>query len=134
MKFMAGMRKPLVNSFHSLHSYDYRYIDDVLFTWNGSRSPLQTHLNNWNQKHANVKLIYEIGLNVSFLDVFIQNQNGVLFTSVYHKDAAEPYVAPLTSDHPPYIFRNIINIVLVRAVRYSSTFDAFNTLGTIQFS
>jgi len=83
-------------------------------------------LYNLNKKHANIKSIYEIGLSISFLDVFIKNENGVLFTSVYHKDSAEPYVVPLISDHPPHIFRNIISIPLLRAVRYSSIFDAFN--------
>ncbi len=79
-----------------------------------------------NDKHRNIKLVHEIGIRISFLDVFIQNDNGTLLTSVYHKDAAEPYVVPFTSDHPPHIFRNIINVALVRAVRYSSTFEAFN--------
>ena len=80
-----------------------------------------------NNKHPQIKLVYDIGLRVSFLDVLIQNDNGTLLTSVYHKDATEPYVAPFTSDHPPHIFRNTITIALNRAIRYSSTFEAFNT-------
>jgi hypothetical protein len=123
---MAGTTKSFLISLHSLLYYDHRYIDDVLFTWNGSLSSLQTHLYNLNHKHKNIKLVSEIGLSVSFLDVFIQIENGILFTSVYHKDAAEPYVVPFASDHPPHIFQNIINGALDRAIRYSSTFEAFN--------
>ncbi|CAF3900316.1 unnamed protein product [Rotaria sordida] len=63
---------------------------------------------------------------VSFLDVLVSNNNGALYTSVYHKPSAEPYVVPFISDHPRYTFTNIIQTALVRAIRYSSTFEAFN--------
>lgn len=76
--------------------------------------------------HPKIKLTHEMGASVSFLDVLIRNENGILSTSVYHKDAAEPYVVPFISDHPLHIFRNIIHGSLVRAIRYSSSFEAFN--------
>ncbi|CAF4790911.1 unnamed protein product [Rotaria socialis] len=66
-----------------------------------------------------------IGSSVSFLDLFINNKNGILFTSVYHKPAAEPCVIPFISDHPRHVFSNIIQASLLRAVRYSSTLDIF---------
>ena len=53
-----------------------------------------------NSFHLNIKLVRQIGTTVSFLDVFIENKNGILATSVYHKDSTEPYIAPFRSDHP----------------------------------
>ena len=103
-----------------------RYIDDIFFTWNGSLSLLESSLKKWNDKHPKIKLTHEIGASVSFLDVLLRNDNGILSTSVYHKDAAEPYVVPFASDHPLHIFRNIIYGSLFRAIRYSSSFEAFN--------
>ena len=47
-------------------------------------------------------------------------------TTVYHKDASEPYVVPFTSDHPMHIFRNIIYDALIRAIRYSFSLKAFD--------
>ncbi len=47
-------------------------------------------------------------------------------TSVYHKQAAEPYIVPFKSDHPRHVFNNIIDVALTRALRYSSTLAAFN--------
>ncbi|CAF0989454.1 unnamed protein product [Rotaria sordida] len=79
--------------------------------------------NGW---HPNIKLEWNIGHSVSFLDVLVSNNNGALYTSVYHKPSAEPYVVPFISDHPRYTFTNIIQTALVRAIRYSSTFEAFN--------
>jgi hypothetical protein len=79
-----------------------------------------------NQLHPNIKLIHQVGVSVSFLDVFIENKNGILTTSVYRKEATEPYIVPFKSDHPRHIFANIIDGALTRAIRYSSTLSAFN--------
>jgi len=56
----------------------------------------------------------------------VENRNGSLFTSVYHKEAAEPHVLPFMSDHPRHMFSNIIQGALYRAVRYSSTIEALD--------
>ena len=57
---------------------------------------------------------------------FLQCMGHSLITSVHHKEAAEPYVVPFRSDHPRHVFVNIIECALLRALRYSSTLDAFN--------
>jgi hypothetical protein len=103
-----------------------RYIDDVFMTWNKSESELRSLLDGANTWHPNIKLDYQIGTCLPFLDVLLTNQNGVLSTSVYHKPSAEPYVVPFVSDHPRHVFANIIQGALTRAIRYSSTSDAFD--------
>ncbi|CAF1526152.1 unnamed protein product, partial [Adineta ricciae] len=108
------------------HEIYGRYIDDVFFTWNGSQEQLEELLKKLNEHHPNIKLEYKIAQSLPFLDVLLTNNNGILSTSVYHKPAAEPYVVPFASDHPRHIFRNIIQATLTRAIRYSSTFEAFN--------
>ena len=79
-----------------------------------------------NNYHPNIKLVRQIGKSLPFLDVFLENKNGIIATSVYHKEAAEPYIVPFKSDHPRHIFKNIIETALVRAIRYSSTLQTFN--------
>jgi hypothetical protein len=79
-----------------------------------------------NRFHRNIKLVRKIGISVSFLDVFIENKDGILATSVYRKDSTEPYIVPFRSDHPRHIFNNIIEGTLTRALRYSSTLSTFN--------
>ena len=91
-------------------------------TWNGSEEDLRKSLDEANAWHANIRLDYKIGKSLSFLDVLLTNENGILATSVYHKPAAEPYVIPFISDHHRHVFGNIIQTALTRAVRYSSTF------------
>jgi len=103
-----------------------RYIDDIFFTSNQSVDAINQMLDEANKFHPNIKLVSQLGTSVSFLDVYIENKNGTLATSVYHKEAAEPYVVPFKSDHPRHIFKNVIDTALMRAIRYSSTLSAFN--------
>ena len=97
-----------------------------MLTGNKSEKELIHLLHEANQWHPNIKLDYKISQSLPFLDVLLTNNNGILSTSVYRKPAAEPYVVPFASDHPRHIFRNIIRTALIRAIRYSSTFEAFN--------
>jgi hypothetical protein len=104
----------------------YRYIDDGFMTWNKSEQELRKLMDEANAWHPNIKLDYQIGPSLPFLDVFLTNENGILSTTVYHKPSAEPYVVPFISDHPRHVFGNIIQGALTRAVRYSSTYAAFD--------
>ena len=95
-------------------------------TWNGSEKNLRSLLDEANRWHPNIKLDFKIGKSLPFLDILVTNDQGTLLTSVYHKPSAEPYVVPFSSDHPQHIFVNIIHNRLAHAVRYSSTFEAFD--------
>ena len=84
-------------------------------------------LNKINNQHPNIKITSTISNSISFLDVNVENVNGKeLIISVYHKEAAEPYVVPFQPDHPRHVFINIIECALLRALRYSSTLEKFN--------
>ena len=57
-----------------------RYIDEIFFTSNESLETTHQTLDEANQFHPNIKLIRQIGKSISFLDVFIDNNNSVLAT------------------------------------------------------
>ena len=69
------------------------------------------------QKDRNIRIKYKIQSCVDFLDVAIQNDNGNLTTSVFHKPTAKPDILPYTSDHPRHVHRNIPYAGLLRAAR-----------------
>ena len=79
-----------------------------------------------NHLHPNIKLVRQVGTTVSFLDVRLENRGGILVTSVFHKEAAEPYIVPFNSDHPRHVFANLIKNALLRTVRYSSMLSTFH--------
>ncbi|CAF4750370.1 unnamed protein product [Rotaria socialis] len=124
--FMWHWEQKLVEKQKASNELYGRYIDDIFLTSNDSTESLRDMLENANKYHVNIKLTHEIGSCVSFLDVQINNQDGNLITSVYHKEASEPYIVPFKSDHPRHIFENIITTSLLRAIRYFSTLQAFN--------
>jgi hypothetical protein len=104
----------------------HRYIDDIFFTSNQSLDTINQMLDEANNYHPNIKLVCQIGTSVLFLDVYIENKNGLFVTTVYRKEAAEPYIVAFKSDHPRHVFVNIIDGALTRAIRYSSTLSAFD--------
>ncbi len=87
----------------------HRYIGDIFFTSNEPLDKINQILDEANNFHPNIKLVRQIGTRASFLDLFIENKDGVLETLVYRKEATEPYIVPFKSDHPPHVFTNIIN-------------------------
>ncbi len=126
MNYMAG--KFFYNrKIDSMFSFIFfRYIDDIFFTSNHSTDQRKKMLKNTTQHHPDIQLTSTIDHTNSFLDVHIKNIGHNLITSVYHKEAAEPYVVPFKSDHLQHVFVNIIECALLRALRYSSTLEEFN--------
>ena len=79
-----------------------------------------------NMEDENIRITRSISSTVEFLDVSIDNIQGHLKTTVFHKPAAEPYIVPFLSDHPRHIHRNIIKEALFRAVRLCSDVQYFD--------
>lgn len=79
----------------------------------------------WNQFDLNIQLSANIGLNADFLDLHMEKRDGHLFTNVYHKPSHEPYYLPFNSVHPFHMKKNIPFTMLLRAIRYCSTFEAY---------
>ncbi|CAF3437843.1 unnamed protein product [Rotaria socialis] len=97
---MWKLEKQLVERQQMTNEIYGRYIDDIFMTSNESFTSLNHMLGEANSRHPNIKLVRQM----PFLDVLVENQNGLLTTSVYHKAAAEPYIVPFSSDHPRHIF------------------------------
>ena len=82
-------------------------------------------LSRWNYFDENINLSANISSSVNFLDLYIENRDGQLFTSVYQKPSCEPYCLPFNSIHPLHMKKNIPFTMLLSAVRYCSTFDGY---------
>jgi hypothetical protein len=94
-------------------------------TTNLSFDQIKDILDTADQKDQNIRIKYKIQSCVDFLDVAIQNDNGHLTTSVFHKPTAEPYILPYTSDHSRHVHRNMPYAALLRAARICSNVHDF---------
>ncbi len=103
-----------------------RYIDDIFLTAETSKDLLEGLVRHWNRIDVNIKLSAEISHSVNFLDVSIENIDGHLKTSVFHKPSHEPYFLPFDSAHAMFIKRNIPYGAIIRAIRYSSDIVSFS--------
>ena len=79
-----------------------------------------------NRKDQHIQITSKISQSIEFLDVLVENKNGELDTSVYHKSMAEPYIIPYASDHPRHIHKNMPYVGLLRAARLCSTVKDFD--------
>ncbi|CAF4191704.1 unnamed protein product [Rotaria sordida] len=70
----------------------------------------------WNQFDENIKLNANLGSFTTFLDLYMENRDGTLFTTVYQKPSYEPYYLPFNSIHPLHMKKNIPFTMLLRTI------------------
>jgi len=119
--FEQDILKQITNSF----GLYVRFIDDIFIIINWPILHLLKQVDRWNEFDPNIKLAANISFHANFLDLHMENQDGTLFTSVYHKPSYEPYYLPFNSVHPLHMKKNIPFAMLLRAVRYCSTFETY---------
>ncbi|CAF3858545.1 unnamed protein product [Rotaria sordida] len=103
-----------------------RYIGVVFITTNLSKEDILKLLDETVRTDPNIKMTITINQALEYLDAIVENNNGQLRTTIYHKSAWEPHILPYKSDHPRHIHANIIYTMLVRAARLCSTVEDFD--------
>ncbi|XP_069615983.1 uncharacterized protein [Ranitomeya imitator] len=86
-----------------------RYIDDVLFIWQGSEASLNSFLNRLNNNHLNINLTWKYSRDkVEFLDVaLVKDGEGFISTNVFRKSTATNALLHATSSHHPQTFKSV---------------------------
>ena len=102
-----------------------RYIDDICLAINWPARHLLKQVDRWNTFDSNINLSANISSTADFLDLHMENRDGKLYTTVYHKPSYEPYYLPFNSVHPLHLQKNIPFTMFLRAIRYCSTFESF---------
>ncbi|CAJ0921398.1 unnamed protein product [Ranitomeya imitator] len=78
-----------------------RFIDDILFIWEGPVNELETLMNHLNQNDRNIRLTYKYGRKIEFLDLLISaSTEGHLSTTVFRKSTATNSLLHASSLHP----------------------------------
>ncbi|CAF3091932.1 unnamed protein product [Rotaria sp. Silwood2] len=103
----------------------FRYIDDLFIVINWPVRHLLKQIERLNNFDENIKLKANIGSFTNFLHLYTENRDGTLFTAVYQKPSYEPYYLPSNSIPPLHMKKNIPFIMLLRTIRYCSTFQTY---------
>jgi hypothetical protein len=101
----------------------FRFRDDVFITTRLMPQQIESRLSELNQKDSNLKITWEGGKKVDYLDVTTEIETPNFKTTVFRKLAAQPYVLPFHSSHPKHITRNIPHAAALRATRICSHRD-----------
>lgn len=123
--YMYFFEQPIFRQVKNSNGLYFRYIDDIYLMINWPDRHLSKQIERWNGFDNNIKLHAQIGKVANFLDLHISNANGKLVTKVYHKPSYEPYYLPFNSVHPMHMKKNIPLAMLIRAIRYCSSFHLF---------
>jgi len=123
--YMYFFERNIVKQIQNSGGLYLRYIDDIFLAINWPIRHLFKQIDKWNQFNSNIKLNFQAGSSINFLDLSIQNINGQIFTKVYHKPSYEPYYFPFNSVDPMHMKQNIPFAMLHRTIKYCSTFETF---------
>ncbi|CAJ0962507.1 unnamed protein product [Ranitomeya imitator] len=88
--------------------YWFRFIDDILFIWAGSREGCEEFLRILNDNIHNIHLTFEISLStVEFLDLRLIRQNDTIYTDLFRKSTAANGLLDYKSFHPHHLKKNL---------------------------
>ncbi|KAM3926827.1 uncharacterized protein RB166_009651 [Leptodactylus fuscus] len=105
----------------------WRYIDDVLFIWQGSLTDLELFMECLNDNDRNIKLTWSYSrTKIEFLDIALSvDINGYIQTDLYRKPTSSNALLHYKSAHPRYVVNNIPTGQFLRARRICSTENSF---------
>jgi len=98
----------------------FRFRDDIFLTTKKSKEEMDRFLIELGKKDKNIGLTFETGQFVDYLDIRVSVEIPNFRTKVFRKLAAQPYILPFNSAHPPHVMKNIPFSALLRAVRICS--------------
>ncbi|CAF2080919.1 unnamed protein product [Rotaria magnacalcarata] len=120
---------------HRQRELYFRFRDDIFFTTKQPPERIEEILQELNKKDPNIGITWEGGKTVEYLDVKATIEIPNFRTTVFRKLAAQPYVLPFHSSHPPHITRNIPYSAALRATRICShSEDLYHELEKIRIT
>ncbi|CAJ0948663.1 unnamed protein product [Ranitomeya imitator] len=111
---------------HAIQGWS-RYIDDILFIWDDSVNKLPLAMTKLNQNACNIKLTYNFGKKVEFLDLDIRVlEDGRIVTNVFRKPTATNTLLHASSAHHRSTINGIPTGQFLRIKRICTTVDDYD--------
>jgi len=104
----------------------YRCKNQIFFTWNQSVNKLNQFLQTIGSQYSYLVLEAEFGSRVTFLNAYIENLNGTLYTRVYHDPNIQKYTLPYVIGNAKVVHSHWFRSALIQAVRYCTSVYDFN--------
>lgn len=136
--FMTNLEKTFLHlpQFKPHISFFYRYVDDIICLWTGTRRQLDQFLNHINNLSPSIKFTLEIESNKSlnFLDLTISHHNSTFDFNIYRKPTYSDCLIPFSSSTPLPHKLSSFHFLIHRLLTVPLSSDNYNTeLNTILF-
>jgi len=118
--YLRKWESDFVHEQHRQHELYFRFRDDIFVTTKQTPEQIEKIFQELNKKDLNIGITWEGGKTIEYLDVKATVEIPNFRTTVFRKLAAQPYVLPFHSSHPPHITRNIPYAAALRATRICS--------------
>ncbi|CAF4675521.1 unnamed protein product, partial [Rotaria socialis] len=121
-KFLIDQSSTKQNEFYG------RYQNQIFFTWNQSVDELEQILKSMKSEYHHLSFDIHIGKHLNYLDLYLENRHGLLYSRVHHQPTQQPYTLPYISSTGDSIRKHShwLRSSLIRAVRYCTTIEDFN--------
>lgn len=103
----------------------FSYKDRLFFTWNGFKNELDYFLETVQLQYPQIHTHISIDTSVPFMNVYIANRDGQLFTRLHHDSTAQLYTLPYVVGHSKIEHSDYLRTALLRAVCCCSSVDDF---------
>ena len=104
-----------------------RYHDIVFLSWQSSLDRLQLLLDELDHQHPDIRIEdLKMGFKVQFLGIQVENQQGKLYTNVYHDPQSPRFVLPYVIGHPRLFYRQWYQWALARAIYACISIEDFD--------
>ena len=114
--FLCNWQKGLVREVTTRQQFICRHQQDIFFTWAGPEDELQDLVDALHKHDTNVELEVTMGRAVRFMNTYIENRSGLLYTRVDHSNDHQQYTLPYMNHHSIEDHSDWLRFALLRAV------------------
>ena len=125
--YLNGMEKFLIDQSSMKTEFYGRCQNQIFFTWNRSLDELQKILKSMTSEFYHLEFDIHIGKNLNYLDLYLENHDGILFSRVHHQPNQQPYTLPyISKGNSIRKHSHWLRSSLLRAIRYCTSIEDFN--------
>jgi hypothetical protein len=125
--YLSRMEQFLIDQSSKENEFYGRYKNQIFFTWNQSSEELEQILQHMTSKYDHLDFDIQIQDKLTYLDIYLENQHGQLYSRIHHRQNQQPHTLPYTSNGNSIRYHSHwLRSSLIRAVRYCTTVEDFN--------
>ncbi|CAF2924522.1 unnamed protein product [Rotaria sp. Silwood2] len=116
--FATQWQKSLRDECNRRNEFLGRCKDEIILTWNSDMEELQSIVKQIHIPDTSIEIQLTMASKVQFLDAYIENKEGLLYSRVDHHHGAQPYTLPYAIANSKAAHSHWLRSSRIRAVRY----------------